>query len=73
MSVLQWQDTARFISEASAKVYNTYLSGESSRVALSFALTLLINIIDMMDNKGEAIDEAIRTLEGYEDQIREET
>lgn len=70
MATLPWENTTVFISEATRKIYDTYLSGEPAKVALSFALTLLINIVEMMKDREEAMDDIFRTLENYEKQLK---
>ena len=69
MRVLPWEDNNIFISESTRKIYDTYLSGEPAKLVLSFALTLLINIIDMMEDKKATIDSVFTTLENYEKQL----
>lgn len=65
MAQLPWENNAIFIAEGTQKVFDDYLAGESPRVAVSFALSLLVNIIELTENKEEIVDDVIGTLEKY--------
>lgn len=67
----EWQQDAAFLARGTKEVYDTYLSGEKPHLALSFAMTLLVNTISLMpeNTRAAAFDDVFASLEGYEQQF----
>lgn len=66
MATENWQDDSRFVTEAAKKIFDTYMTGETNNIAVSLALTLLVNTIEQSGQQDIIIPDILITFERYQ-------